>query len=148
MSSQTMKRVDFTKSVTKPNKMSELSTTLTAQEIESIAQKDDFHIAPFREDGTTFGTLTWIWNVSVDNKLYVRAYNGKNSRWYQSAMKQKAGKIKAAGMEKKVRFQPIEGDINEKIDQAYRKKYANSPYLNSMISERAKAATVQILSGE
>lgn len=128
--------------------MSDLSTTLTEQEIKTISQNDDFHIAPFREDGKTYGTLTWIWSVSVNNQLYVRAYYGKNSRWYQSAMKQKAGKIKAAGIEKKVRFEPIEGSINEEIDQAYRKKYAGSPYLNSMISERSKAATVQILPGE
>lgn len=128
--------------------MENLSTSLSEQEIRTISINDDFHIAPFREDGKTYGTLTWIWSVSVNNKLYVRAYYGKNSRWYQSAMKQKAGKIKAAGMEKKVRFEPIEGSINEEIDQAYRKKYAGSPYLNSMIIERSKAATVQILPGE
>lgn len=147
--SRMMKKGDFIESVTKPTiQMSDLSTTLTEQEIRTISQQDDFHIAPFREDGKTYGTLTWIWSVSVNNKLYVRAYYGKNSRWYQSAMKQKAGKIKAAGMEKKVRFEPIEGSINEEIDQAYRKKYAGSPYLNSMISERSKAATVQILPGD
>ncbi|QGY42722.1 DUF2255 family protein [Maribellus comscasis] len=117
---------------------------LTIEEIEQIAQKDDFHIAPFREDGKTYGTPTWIWIVMVDNQLYVRAYNGTKSRWYQSAIKQKAGKIEAAGMVKKVRFEPETGSINKKIDDAYREKYSNSPYLLSMISERAKAATIRV----
>lgn len=126
--------------------MSTISTILTADEIQSIASADDFKIAPFREDGKTYGTPTWIWSVSVDNKLYVRAYNGIQSRWYKSAMKQGSGKILGAGLEKKVRFQAVSGSINERIDDAYRAKYSSSPYLNSMISSRAKAATVEVMS--
>tara|TARA_Y100001935_G_scaffold238369_1_gene224712 strand:- start:47000 stop:47389 length:390 start_codon:yes stop_codon:yes gene_type:complete len=129
--------------------MSDLSTTLTDKEIQQIAEKDDFHIAPYRADGETFGTPTWIWVVETDGELFVRAYNGISSRWYQSAKEQKAGKIEAAGMKKKVRFELIsDHKLNEKIDEAYRKKYSSSPYLNSMIRSRAKAATVRILPGE
>ena len=126
--------------------MAELSTTLSIEEIKEIGAKDDFHIAPYRADGETFGTSTWIWSVEVDGRLFVRAYNGVNSRWYQSAKEQKAGKIEAAGMVKKVTFKPIEGDINDAIDQAYRNKYSNSPYLSSMISSKAKEATVEVSS--
>lgn len=118
---------------------------MTKQEITEIAQKDDLHIAPFREDGVTYGTPTWIWNVTVDDQLYVRAYNGTKSRWYQSAIKQKAGKIEAAGMVKKIQFETVtDTNLNEEIDNAYRAKYSDSPYLQSMISERAKAATIRI----
>ncbi len=46
-------------------------------ELRKIAAADDLHIAPFREDGVTYGTPTWIWSVAVDNALYVRGYNGK-----------------------------------------------------------------------
>lgn len=119
--------------------------TLTKEDIARIAQKDDLHIAPFREDRVTLGTPTWIWSVMVDDRLYVRAYNGSRSRWYQAALKQKAGKIEAAGMVKEVCFEPVTGAINKQIDEAYRKKYSGSPYLQSMISERAKAATILIL---
>ena len=125
--------------------MDNLAERLTKQEILRIAQKDDFHIAPFREDGVTYGTPTWIWSVMVDDRLYVRAYYGTKSRWYQAAVKQKAGKIEAAGMVKKVHFEKVTGSINERIDEAYRTKYSNSPYLKSMISERAKDATVRVL---
>jgi hypothetical protein len=34
----------------------------------------------------------------------VRGYNGQNSRWYQAAVRQKAGRIIAAGMTKEVTF--------------------------------------------
>lgn len=125
--------------------MDNLQETLTKEEITLISQKDDFHIAPFRDDGVTYGTPTWIWSVMVDHKLYVRAYNGTRSRWYQAAVKQKAGKIEAAGMVKKVCFEMVTGSINERIDEAYREKYSTSPYMQSMISERAKAATVRVI---
>ncbi len=82
----------------------------------------------------------------VDGELYVRAYNGKNGRWYQSAISQKAGQIHAAGMVKDVAFEAVAQQdlVQEKIDAAYQAKYGGSPYLGSMISERAKAATVKI----
>ena len=54
-------------------------TTWSEEEIRKLAKTDDLHIAPFRSDGTTYGTPTWIWSVVVDNDLYVRAYNGKAS---------------------------------------------------------------------
>lgn len=44
-----------------------------------IAESDDLHISPFREDGVTYGTSTWIWSAVVGDALYVRAYNGQNS---------------------------------------------------------------------
>jgi hypothetical protein len=70
------------------------------EELRKIAEADDLHIAPFREDGQTYGTLTWIWSVVIDDALYVRGYNGQKSRWYQAAARQKTGRIIAAGMTK------------------------------------------------
>ena len=114
-------------------------------ELRKIAETDDLHISPFREDGRTYGTPTWIWSVVVDNALYVRAYNGQNSRWYQAALGQKAGRITAAGMTKEVAFEPVDGPINERIDDAYQAKYQGSSYLGAMINARARAATIKVL---
>ena len=66
-------------------------TTWSKDELHKIAQADDLHISPFRDDGVTYGTPTWIWSVAVDDALYVRGYNGQNSRWHQAAVRQKAG---------------------------------------------------------
>jgi hypothetical protein len=122
--------------------------TWSKDELRKIAEADDLHISPFREDGVTYGTPTWIWSVAVDNALYVRAYNGQNSRWYQAAVRQKAGRITAAGMTKGVSFEPVEGAINDLIDDAYRAKYKGSPYLNSMIGGHARSATVKVMPRE
>jgi hypothetical protein len=119
--------------------------TWSKDELGKIAQADDLHISPFREDGKTYGTATWIWSVAVDDALYVRGYNGQKSSWYQAAVSQKAGRISAAGLTKEVTFEPVNGTINDRIDDAYRAKYSGSPYLPPMISARARAATVKIL---
>lgn len=113
-------------------------------ELQRIAGTDDLHIAPLRDDGVTHGTPTWIWCVAVDDDLYVRAYNGQKSRWYQAALRQKHGRITAAGMTKEVAFEPVEGPVNERVDDAYRAKYKGSPYLNPMIGARARMATVKV----
>jgi hypothetical protein len=118
--------------------------TWTKDDLDKIAASDDLHVAPFREDGKTYGTATWIWSVVVDGALYVRAYNGRASRWYQAALRQKAGRISAAGMTKEVTFDPTEGAINDRIDEAYRVKYRDSRYLDPMIGDRARSATVRI----
>jgi hypothetical protein len=118
--------------------------TWPEEEIRKLAESDDLHIAPFRDDGKTYGTPTWIWSVVVDGDVYVRAYNGQQSRWYVAAIRQKAGRITAAGMTKEVAFERIEGPISDRIDAAYRAKYASSPYLAPMISDHARSATVRI----
>ena len=116
----------------------------SSEELNNIIEADDLHISTFRADGKTLGTPTWIWCVEVEGALYVRAYNGVGSRWYQSALRQKAGQIIAAGESRYVTFETVSGDINDSIDDAYRKKYKNSQYLSPMISNRTREATVLI----
>jgi hypothetical protein len=116
----------------------------TREELRSIIEADDLHVAPFREDSVSYGTPTWIWAVAVDDALYVRSYHGLSSRWYQSAAREKAGRIIAAGMTREVTFERVGGLINDRIDDAYRMKYRDSQYLNPMIGSRAREATLKI----
>jgi len=122
--------------------------TWSGDELRMIAETDDLHISPFREDGVTYGTPTWIWSVAVDDALYVRGYNGQNSRWYKAAVRQKAGRIIAAGMTIEVTFEAVDGPIKNRIDDAYRAKYHSSPYLKPMIGAQAGSATVKIMPRE
>jgi hypothetical protein len=119
--------------------------TWPQDELRKIAEADDLHIAPFRDDGVTYGTPTWIWSVAVDGALYVRAYNGQSSRWYQAALRRKAGRIIAAGLTKEVSFEPVDGPVNDRIDDAYRAKYRGSRCLSPMIGPRARSATVKVM---
>ena len=96
-------------------------STWPKNEIQKIAETDDLHISPFREDGKTYGTPTWIWSVVVDDALYVRAYNGQNSRWYKAALRQKDGRISAAGMTREVSFLRCDGGTRSQKHVWYRR---------------------------
>ncbi|WP_020006402.1 DUF2255 family protein [Salinicoccus albus] len=124
-----------------------MAANWSQEQIDAFSKADDMYISPFYSDGKTPGTPTWIWSVAVDNHLYVRAYNGQNSRWYNSAVEQKAGKIKITGETYDVVFQPIENEpaLTEKIDEAYNEKYGDSSYLPPMLEKGPVSATVKIL---
>ncbi|HIF7577615.1 TPA: DUF2255 family protein, partial [Klebsiella pneumoniae] len=108
-----------------------------------IDAADDLKIAPYHPDMNTTGTPTWIWEVKVDNRLFVRAYSGIRSKWYQAALSQQAGKILAIGQEFDVLFaKPSDPELESKIDQAYLKKYSGSSYVSAMTGIRARAATI------
>jgi len=113
-------------------------------ELRAIAEKDGLHISPFRSDGTTYGTPTWIWSVAVGNDLYVRPYNGRDSRWFKAAMSQGAGRIKAAATDYEVTFEKADDTVNGLVDSAYGAKYHDSPHLPSMLIERTRATTVRV----
>lgn len=123
------------------------STTWPADQLAKIAGADDLKVSPLREDGVSYGTPTWIWNVAVAGQLYVRPYNGTKSRWYQAAITQKSGRIHAAGMVVDVLFDPVVGNVNSQIDDAYRTKYKGSPYLDHMVGKNARSATISISPG-
>ena len=112
--------------------------------LRSFAAADDLHISPFREDGVTYGTPTWIWSVVAGGDLYVRPYNGPDSRWYRAAMTQRGGRIRIVGIEYQVRFDSADGSVLDAVDDAYRTKYAPSPYLEPMLARGPRSATVRI----
>lgn len=115
-----------------------------AATLSAIGGTDDLHISPLRDDGVTYGTPTWIWSVVVGNALFVRAYNGTSSTWYQAAMRQGTGRIRAAGNEHAVAFEAAAGLSDDLVDAAYEAKYHGSPYLAPMLAARPTAATVKI----
>lgn len=121
---------------------------LTQQQVDQFMQLDDFHVAPYYEDGKTTGKLTWIWFVVFDDNLYIRAWNGENSRWFKSARQQKAGIVQIDGKKYQAEFEYITMDQNQKlihkIDESYRLKYADSRYLLPMIARGPQNATFRV----
>lgn len=121
-------------------------TTWQPDTLAAITNATPFHIAPYRADGGT-RTPTQIWSVTVDNTLYVRAYNGTSASWYQAAAKHRGGIIQAAGTEHEVTFTPVDpGDttLHDRIDAAYHDKYDPSPYVDPMLTDNARAATFRV----
>ncbi|USS90585.1 DUF2255 family protein [Fructilactobacillus carniphilus] len=119
----------------------------TAAQLQEFSEADDMKVSPFYSDGKTYGTPTWIWSVVTNDNLYVRAYNGQNSSWYQAAMQQGAGKIHLAGQDYEVKFERVANtpELDHAISAAYQTKYAKSPYLPPMLKEGPVGATVKII---
>ncbi len=111
--------------------------------LRTMAVTADLHISPCRGDGKTSGTPPWMWSVAVDDARDVRAYNGKHSRWYQAALRHKAGRVTAAGITQDVSCEPVNGAINDRIDDADRTEDTGNPSLSPMIG--ARAATVKVM---
>jgi hypothetical protein len=129
----------------KPHTMQENHTITQwpAEQLRRIVEADDLHVAPLRADAKTLGTPTWIWCVASAGSLYVRAYNGPDSRGYQAALRQGAGRITAAGSTMDVVFNPG-SHMNGAVDAAYRSKCHGHRYLGAMVSTPASAATLRV----
>ena len=113
-------------------------------DLRAIGENDDLFVSPFREDGTTYGTPTQTWAVIVSGEVYVRAANGQESRWYQAAISQKAGRVRVAGTYYEVTFEAGGDDVSDAIDAGYEAKYPGSSAVPIMQGPGPKSATVRI----
>ena len=109
------------------------------------ANKEDLHISAPNEDGSMHSP-TWIWMVEVKGDLYCRSYNGVEGRWYTAVKRAGNGRAKFGSVDRAVAFEFInDEDINAAIDEAYKIKYAGSPYLDGPLSETMRNATVKLV---
>ncbi|HEX4160396.1 MAG TPA: DUF2255 family protein [Rhizomicrobium sp.] len=116
----------------------------TNDELQKFGSEPELHVAALCDDGVTCCEPLPIWAVVVDGMLYARSYLGRKGRWYQAAMRRKAGRIGVAGLTKDVHFEPAAGVLDDRIDEAYRGKYGASSYLAPMIAPDARATTLRI----
>lgn len=119
-------------------------STWTTDQLKQIEQTPDLYVSPFREDGTTYGTPTQTWALVVDGKVYVRAANGTDSRWYRAAICQKAGRVRVSGAFYDVTFEDAGTDDEAAIDAAYEAKYPGSSAVPVMQGVGPKSASVRI----
>jgi hypothetical protein len=119
-------------------------TQWTTDQLHTIEKNADLFVAPLREDGTTYGTPTQTWALVVDGTVYVRAANGQDSRWYQAAITQKAGRVRVAGTFFDVVFEAAGTDDESAIDAAYEAKYPGSSAVPIMQAAGPKSASVRI----
>src|SRR2546429_7606696 len=119
-------------------------TGWTREELAKIGAADELEIASLRSD-RTFGSPRTIWMVRVDDGLFVRSVNGRTSDWFRGTQRRKKGRIRAGGVEKDVTFVEADGDIEGRIDEAYREKYRRyaKNIIDSVLTRAAKSATLK-----
>jgi hypothetical protein len=116
----------------------------TDEQLSAIESNNSLYVAPIRQDGTTYGTPTQTWALVVDGKVYVRAVNGPDSRWYQAAVTQRAGRVRVAETLYDVTFEAAGTENEAEIDAAYEAKYPGSSAIPIMQGAGPRAAVVRI----
>jgi hypothetical protein len=122
-----------------------MTSTWTTDDLTTLAAADEIDVAPRRPDGTT-GPATTIWIVRVGEDLYVRSYRGPDGAWYRTARRTGEGQVRATSVERAVRFEPAGDDVDRAvIDDAYRRKYGRSSYVDAMVTPQAAATTLRLV---
>lgn len=80
--------------------------------------------------------------VTVRGSLYMRAYRGTTSGWFQATQTHGHGRIRLGAIEREVTFHPVGPELHDDIDTAYRAKYGRDAGL--VTSPTAQAAAVEI----
>jgi hypothetical protein len=119
-------------------------TAWSAAQLEAITTNEDLFVAPFRADGTTYGTDTRTWALVVGGEVYVRAASGQESSWYKAAIAQGGGRVRVDGDYYEVVFEAAGEEDEAAIDAAYEAKYPGSSAVPTMQGPGPRAATVRI----
>lgn len=124
------------------------STAWNEQELAELDARDEVRIASVRKDGTfTSGRI--IWAVRLDDEVYVRSVNGRDSAWFRGTRARNEGRIEVGGLTKDVAFVDVDAsdEIEDRIDRAYASKYRK--YAKSIVdhinSPEARAATIRLV---
>ena len=119
----------------------------TSDELNKIGNAEELLIASRRNDGTLRKQVI-IWVIRLGDDLFVRSVRGRGSWWFKGVQTRHEGRIEAGGVVKDVRFEEI-NDLNDEIDEVYRKKYSRyaASIINSIISKDARSATLKLVPG-
>lgn len=123
-------------------------TNWTQKDLERIGAADELQLATFKRDGTRSRPVT-IWVVRVGDEVYVRAYRGRETAWFQHIQRRPEGRIEAGGVTKDVTLVDTSSDgaLNHQIDSAYQSKYRrySKTYVDPMIAPQARATTLKLV---
>ena len=97
--------------------------TWTVHELDTIGNADELQLASQRSDGSLRCYVT-IWVVRDHDDLYVRSAYGRDAGWFRRAASSGQGAIRAAGIERLVRFEEPERTVDQRLNTAYRSKYS------------------------
>jgi hypothetical protein len=121
-----------------------MPATWTPADLDIIAAAGEIEIALRRAAGT-LRQATTIWIVRVGDDLYIRSYRGPTSGWYRAARHTHEGRLRAAGIERDVTFDPDHDAEPTAIDDAYRAKYGRSTYVDAMVAPSVATTTLRLV---
>ncbi len=111
-----------------------------------IEDAEEVRLATRRADGS-LRRGNPVWAVVVGGAVYVRSFHGPRGTWFRWALATSRGAIVPAdGRPRAVRFESAaDPALNTRIDDAYRAKYAASPYAAGMVAADAVTTTLRLV---
>ncbi|GAA5150622.1 hypothetical protein GCM10025768_15890 [Microbacterium pseudoresistens] len=119
----------------------------TKDELDRINADTYFTVGATLPDGTTPKTVD-IWSVPVGNRIFIRSFNGTQGKWYGPALETGRGRISAGGVEKAVRFVPVDPEdeeTNQDVDASFLEKYSDSQYSVTMSTAPVRRNTLEVV---
>ncbi|NQX26597.1 DUF2255 family protein [Microbacteriaceae bacterium VKM Ac-2854] len=117
-------------------------TEWTEDELSTIGRAGELRIAGRRTDGT-LRRLVIIWQVRVDDRIYVRSVNGPDAAWFRGTQLRGEGRIESGGIGKDVVF-TRDDSADAEIDAAYRAKYGSGSAVRAITSATATSTTLRV----
>jgi hypothetical protein len=111
--------------------------------LQHLADVEEIRIGFQRPDRSTGSTPVWV--VRAGDDLFVRSMYGPRGGWYRRLRANPDGQVQDQGHTHLVRAEPVTdaGTVGE-VTHAYAAKYADSPYVQSLLSEEAAGATLRL----
>lgn len=110
-----------------------------------IGGAEELRIAPLRRDGTLQRPRI-IWVVRHGDDVYVRSVNGKDGAWFRGVQARHAGHVSAGGVDADVVFEEAAHDLDDEIDEEYRRKYGrSSAAVEHITSPKARSTTIRLV---
>ena len=124
-------------------------TGWATEELDNIEAADELEVASLRSDGT-LGSPRTIWVVRLGDDLFVRSVKGRTSAWFRGTQRRHEGRIRSGGVEKDVTFVEAHGDVEGRIDDAYREKYRRyaKNIVDSTLTPDARSAALKLIPRE
>ncbi|MFF0454763.1 DUF2255 family protein [Nocardia africana] len=117
----------------------------TSDQLDRIGDAEELPITSYRDDGSLRRWIP-IWVVRVGDDLYIRSAYGTAGGWYRNAMRHRAARVRADGVESDVTLDPIgDSDTNMLVRRAYEAKYRDQPSaLEPMVAPTAAETTLRV----
>jgi hypothetical protein len=123
-----------------------VTSTWSPPELDRIGRATELQLASRRADGSLRPYVT-IWAVRAGVDVYVRSAYGPDNGWHRRAKASGRGRIRAAGVERDVTFEPAGPETASAVSAAYHAKYDRygPAIVGSVVSPEAEQLTLRIV---
>lgn len=116
----------------------------TAEAARALTAPDEVRIVTRRRDGTLRRPVT-IWVVGDGSRVFIRSTNGRTAAWFRWALATGTGRLVAGGTAHEVEFSEAAEDDLDRVDAAYRAKYARyASIVDHLVEPGPRGATLEV----